>query len=290
MRLAVIGDIHGFWDARDTAYFNESDYDALLFVGDLPRLTGELAIARELARLTKPAWLIPGNHDGATAPQLLAEMKGWRGVRQTASLGMTHRVRRLSHALEPVRLRGFALETLGEDLGLLIARPHAMGPDQFYYRAYLKRRYGVDDFDSSADVLKQLVDSAPSRLIVLAHNGPAGLGAQPEAPWGCDFDNRHPDFGDPDLRAAIDHAQASGRQVPAVVAGHMHHHSKNGHERHTWGYAGDTLCINAARVGRIRKQNDHRHHIALDIDGSDVQAQTCWLDADGALVEQTPIG
>lgn len=291
MQLAIIGDIHGFWDGRDTAFFNHSDYDALLFVGDLPAMTrGGPKVARELAQLTTPAWLIPGNHDGVTLPQLYAELKGWGAACRIGAIGMRQRVRRLRRALGPVRLRGYALESLSHDLGLLIARPHAMGADKFYYRSYLKQRYGVADYQASTALLKQLVDSAPSRLIVLAHNGPAGLGDQPDSPWGCDFDRRHPDFGDPDLRQAIDHSRHGGRRVLAVVAGHMHHRDKHGQQRNTWAYDNDTLCINAARVARIHKKTGHRHHIALTIDGNNLEARTCWVDADGNLLEQTPIG
>lgn len=287
MRLAVIGDIHGFWDARDTAFFNDSDYDALLFVGDLPHLTGGLGIARELAHLDKPAWLIPGNHDGVTAPQLLAELKGWRALRRSTAHGMARRVRRLARAMEPVRLRGFTLETLDDGLGLLVARPHAMGPDKFYYGSYIKRRFGVRDFEDSAETLKSLVAAAPQRLLVLAHNGPAGLGDTPDAPWGCDFSTEFGDFGDPDLRAAIDHAHETGRRVEAVVAGHMHHRSKNGSERHTAAQANGTLYINAACVSRHRKQASRRHHVCLQIDDNACRAETVWVDADGHERERT---
>lgn len=289
MRLAVIGDIHGFWDANDTAFFNDSDYDALLFVGDLPHLTGGLDVARELARLDRPAWLIPGNHDGVTAPQLLAEMKGWQALRRSMAAGMARRVRRLTQALGAVRLRGFALETLADDLGLLIARPHAMGPDKFYYGSYLKRRFGVRDFDDSAETLKSLVAVAPQRLLVLAHNGPAGVGNTQDAPWGCDFSTEYGDFGDPDLRAAIDHAHETGRQVQAVVAGHMHHRSKNGSQRYTAAQRDGTLYINAARVGRHRNRDNWRHHICMHMNGDDCDAETVWIDANGREMERTSL-
>lgn len=281
MRLALIGDIHGFWDAADTAYFNASSYDGLLFTGDLPRLTNGLAVARELARLTKPAWLVPGNHDGCTALQLLAELKGWRRLCRISSLGMEGRVRRLAAALGPVRLAGYECLPLDNELGLLIARPHAMGPDRFYFRAYTQRRFRVGDYAQSAAKLKALVDAAPRNLIVLAHNGPAGLGDTAESIWGCDFSTRFGDFGDPDLRAAIDHARASGRQVLAVCAGHMHRRSKRGGERPATLRQDGCLYINAANVSRHRQQGSRRHHVALNIEGQQVTAADVWVDAEG---------
>lgn len=289
MRFAIIGDIHGFWDERDTAFFNGSDYDAMLFVGDLPRITGGRPVARELSRLTKPAWLIPGNHDGVTALQFLAELKDWRLVRRLTAFGMPRRVRQLEADLGGIRMTGFEVHELGDGLGLIAARPHAMGPDKFYYGHYLKKRFGVGGYENSAERLRQLVDRAPHDLIFLAHNGPAGLGDAPEDPWGCDFSDEFGDFGDPDLRAAVDYARESGRRVHAVLAGHMHHRSKNGSERRTAAREGDTLIVNAARVGRIREGGTRRHHIALTVDADGARAETVIVNAAGETVERTPL-
>lgn len=291
MKLAVIGDIHGFWDDRDTAYFNASDYDALLFVGDFARITNSVPIARTLSALNKPAWAIPGNHDAVSLPQLLSELRGWSRMRTLTGLRMARRVEQLAAALRPIRLGGYTLETLGDGLGLLVARPHAMGPDRFYYRAYLKRRFGIADFEASAQRLKALVDDAPERLIVLAHNGPAGLGDAPDAPFGSDFNPEYGDFGDPDLRAAIEHARSTGRRVPAVVAGHMHHRSKHtGQWRRTWTHDGKTLYINAARVPRIEDDGARRHHIALTVDDASLAAETVFVDNAGTVVERETLG
>ncbi len=287
MRFGVIGDIHGFWDEHDTAFFNASDYDMLLFVGDFARITAAVPVARRLSALTKPAWAIPGNHDGVTVAQLLAEIRNRPIMRRLGAIGMARRVRRMEKAMAPVRLGGYTLAPLSEQLGLIIGRPHAMGPDRFYYRRYLQRHYGVADFAASTNRLKALVDDAPRDLIFLAHNGPAGLGAAPDAPFGCDFNPAHGDFGDPDLRAAIDHARQSGHRVRAVLAGHMHHCSKHtGEWRRTTHCDDDTAYINCARVPRIQADGARRHHISLTIDDSGVHADTMFVDARGALVSR----
>src|SRR5699024_5649641 len=130
---------------------------------------------------------------------------------------------KLDEALGPVRLGGYNVDHLDDELGLLMARPHAMGGDRFYYRGYMERRFGVRNFEESEAKLCALVDQAPKNLIVLAHNGPAGLGEGKKAPFGNDFKPPYGDFGDPDLQAAIAHARGTGRRVLAVVAGHMHH-------------------------------------------------------------------
>ena len=289
MHIAVIGDIHGFWDGADTDYFNQSGYDAMLFVGDLPRLTGGFDVARELSRLRKPAWLIPGNHDGCTTLQLLSEIKGWSTLCRLGARGMTARVDKLREALGPVRLCGYEQFELADDLGLIVARPHAMGPDRFYYQAAMQRRYGVDSFAASTQKMNALIDAAPKNLIFLAHNGPAGLGNTAQSIWGCDFSPHFGDFGDPDLAASITHAQATGHQVLAVVGGHMHLRSKNGQRRSAALRREQTLYVNAAEVARIRSGGERRHHVALNLRDNQASAKTVWVDAGGKLVEKTPL-
>lgn len=290
MKFALIGDIHGFWDAYDTAYFNHSDYAALLFVGDFAPWTGSLAVARKLSALTRPAWAIPGNHDAVTRLQLYAAIRHRRLLGAVTAIGMGRRVRQLAAALGPVRLGGFSLDTLPGGIGLLTARPHAMGPDYFYYRSYLRRRFGVGNFAASAARLQTLVDRAPQRLIILAHNGPAGLGNTPGAPFGSDFNPAYGDFGDPDLRSAITHAQASGRQLLAVVAGHMHHRNrKQGATRISVARDGKTLYLNAAYVPRMHRDGSHRHHIALTVDGNAVTAEAVFVDRDGSIQARQPL-
>ena len=88
-------------------------------------------------------------------------------------------------------------------------------------------------------------------LLVLSHNGPAGLGDRADSIWGCDFREEEGDWGDPDLTQAIDHARAQGKRVLAVIGGHMHLRTKQGVER-PWRTERDgTLYLNAARVPRI---------------------------------------
>ena len=65
MKLAVIGDVHHAWTEVDTAFFNASDYDALLFVGDIYNFSLQrgLRAASELARLDNKSihapWEVP---------------------------------------------------------------------------------------------------------------------------------------------------------------------------------------------------------------------------------------
>ncbi|ORE87056.1 metallophosphoesterase [Oceanococcus atlanticus] len=290
VRLACIGDVHGFWDRADTRYFNQSHYQGLLFTGDLPRFTNAVPVARRLAELNKPAWLIPGNHDGPSPMQLLAELKGWQALCDRGAASMPQRMQALQRALGDIALGGYKLFAISPHIGLITARPHAMGPDRFYFRRYMAQAHAVRNYQDSAERLKQLVDAAPGQLVFLAHNGPSGLGEQSTDIWGCDFSPQFGDFGDRDLRVAIDYAQTQGKQVLAVVAGHMHHrHKRGGGVRQPAVRQDGVLYINAASVARIRGKGARRHHVALSLQNGQAKAQECWVDEAGMLLSQTAL-
>lgn len=274
-KIAIIGDVHSFWTEYDTQYFNDSDYDLLLFTGDLPRIVGGVKDAALLAELTKPGILIPGNHDAATVPQFLAELKNYQWLCRLTATGHSLRVNRIANALGHIEMGGFSLHPiagLGTDYACILARPHSMGGDRLYFSSYIKKRFGVTSLEDSKNLLCKLIDEAPKNLLFLAHNGPHGLGTEPTDPWGCDFDPKLGDFGDRDLSAAIEYAKEQGKNILAVIAGHMHHHIKgiphSEQKGRDWCVQKDSVMhINAARVPRIFKQNDEtwHHHIELNV-------------------------
>ncbi|MCB1171990.1 MAG: metallophosphoesterase [Leptospiraceae bacterium] len=276
LRIAIIGDIHKSWHDFDTRYFNQSDYDWILFTGDLPGRThrSTAAVARQISALQKPAILIPGNHDGTSMRQLLAELTN------NADMRLKHAHRQgplrdeLREALGDILMGGYSLHCLATEvqaIDLIVARPHSMGGTVFSYGPWLEKQFGVRDFESSTAKLVELIDqSHAEQLVFLAHNGPTGLGSERNSIWGKDFGRAPADFGDRDLRDALDYARQKGRRVRAVVAGHMHHHIKTAGSR-TWQMRMDDICyINAARVPRIFKQKDdwfHQHvRLCLHLD------------------------
>jgi len=273
MRIAVIGDVHERWSDSDVRWFDGSDYDLVLFVGDLAGyLDDGLAVARRIARMRKPTLLLPGNHDGVSLPHLGAEALGKAGLIRWLETGQTARCHALQQALSPVPMCGYSSHDFEADdvaLTVIAARPHAMGGRAFHFRRHLSDRFGVADHHSSAERLKALVDaSTHDDLLFLGHNGPTGLGDRRDDIWGCDFRPQQGDQGDVDLQRAIEHARAGGKRVRAVVAGHMHHQLKGGGWRH-WRLERDgTSYVNAARVPRIFRQGRQlvRHHVRLLID------------------------
>lgn len=281
VRLALIGDVHLRFDARDAAEIDGASYDAVLFVGDLAGYShrGGLRVARAIAALRTPAVAIAGNHDGAHPHQLLAEMMRHEASIELSSAGHRDRVEQLRRALSPVILGGYSIHPLrsGSDrIDCIAARPHSFGGAQLSFRPILRAAFDIDSIERSAECLCALVDRAETdRIVFLAHNGPSGLGARRHDIWGCDFRASEGDFGDPDLRVAIEHARRTGRKVLAVLAGHMHHAVRGGGERTWLVREQETLFVNAARVPRIFRRGGEimRHRVEVTIAGARAEAR-----------------
>lgn len=262
VRLAIIGDVHLRWDEHDVRAIDAEGVDAVLFVGDLAGYAhrGGLQVARSIAALRTPALVVPGNHDGAHAAQLLAEVLEHDASVAVTARGMSARVEELRRAMHPAQLCGYEVRALrgadGDRVDCVVARPHSFGGPRIAFRPYLREAFGIDSLESSATRLCELVDrTATERIVFLAHNGPSGLGAHRDSIWGVDFRKHEGDHGDPDLRAAIDHARARGKTVLAVLAGHMHHRLRGGGRRPSTVREGETLFVNAARVPRTWRED-----------------------------------
>jgi uncharacterized protein (TIGR04168 family) len=169
------------------------------------------------------------------------------------------------------------------DVAVVVARPFAMGGSVLHCQPQLQRQFGISTMADSAARLCQIVAQTPQRhLIFLAHNGPTGLGRSRDSIWGNDFHPDEGDFGDADLRVAIDFGKQAGKKVLAVVAGHMHHQIRREGIR-TWHLVQDGVhYINAARVPRIFEENGRivHHHIRLSVFLDGDVTVTQQLDAD----------
>lgn len=289
MQIAIIGDVHKAWDHEDVAYFNQSDYDLILIVGDLPGRShrGLLDVGRAISALSKRTLFLPGNHDAVSIVQLLAEVKQHTRLIERSGRGMEKNVDDLAEALSPVELVGFSGHRIGtgpDALDVIACRPHSMGGDYLAYRPYLKRRFGVGSFDESAQKLKELIDAAGTNLLFLAHNGPTGLGGERADIFGCDFRRHGGDFGDADLKEALDYARGAGKKAIAVAAGHMHYSLKGGGGPRIWcALDGETMVLNAARVPRIflHKGERFHHHVRIVWDGASGRFEEVLVQADG---------
>lgn len=276
MKIAVIGDVHGRWTEADRRWFERSDYQLVIFVGDLATFRDDgRAVAGHIARLAKPALLMPGNHDGIALPHLAVETVGPRALLPLVSLAQHARRRRFAEAAHPLALCGYCSHPVSTPFGeltLIGGRPHSNGGPTLAFRSLLQRLYQVDSLEKSAARLERLVDEATGDIIFFAHNGPTGLGERRDALWGCDFKLEEGDWGDPDLGHAIAYARARGKRVRAVVAGHMHQRLKGGGQRRWRERRGDTLFVNAARVPRVERANRH-HHVSLTLTRDATEAE-----------------
>jgi uncharacterized protein (TIGR04168 family) len=284
--VAVIGDVHLFWDDADVAFFNGGGYDLVLFVGDLAgytQLRGR-RVARLLRKLRVPAMCIAGNHDGLHAFQLGAEIAPRAHLLRNAFCqGQSHRCATLERALGDVELLGYCRRRIapaGVPLNIVVGRPHSIGGRRLACLRYLAKRYGIDSMDASAARLKALVDGCDDAPIVfLAHNGPSGLGDRADSIWGCDFRKKEEDWGDRDLEEAVRYAKSRGRTVLATVAGHMHRRTKSGKTRPGQISHDGVLYVNAAEVPRHRRDNGQmkRHHVVLTLSPTSATAQDRWV-------------
>jgi len=285
IRIGVIGDLHNHFDDVDLAHFAESDYDLLYFTGDLGggTLDSSLRIARSIARLRRPALVMPGNNDTVDIDELAAELAHRQGMQHLLSIA------RADPQASTVNLCGYSLHRLTAgnlDVSLIAARPHSMGGPHLSFPDYMRKSYGIDSLDQSSQRLMALVDRAETeQLIFLAHNGPRGLGEAAHDIWGCDFKDDGGDWGDPDLAAAIDHARASGRQVTAVIAGHMHLRTRQGVDRPWLLEKEGTVYVNAARVPRIFSGKDdvYRHHVAVTVRASGIAVEEVLVPQYGSV-------
>lgn len=92
--------------------------------------------------------------------------------------------------------------------------------------SFLTNHYGVTSMEHSAQRIVETVhaaDPANNSLVLIAHNGPAGLGEKRYDICGVDFRSDEGDHGDPDLQSALCQLADEGVHVSMVVFGHMHH-------------------------------------------------------------------
>lgn len=286
-KIALVGDLHGHWDDWDVDWFNESDYQLILFTGDLGSGTGAagVKVARSIARLAKRALVMPGNNDVRFQPAIAAEFAHQRGLIELLSAGPRERSRTLHRAAGQVEPCGYSLHAIsigGRAMTLLAGRPHSMGGPELSFVEELERNHGVATMAASTERLLKLVEDAQTdELIVLSHNGPYGLGGRPTDLWGCDFSGGAGDWGDPDLAPAIEHARKVGKRVLAVVGGHMHLRTRHREERDSRGERAGMLYVNPARVPRITvaRAGTVRSHFCLELDAGGVRATEVLVEA-----------
>lgn len=287
LQIAVIGDMHMLFDDADIEYFNTSEYDALLFVGDLANKNPDslFRLLPTMNRLTKPAWLIPGNHDTTGVRQIIGEITHNEFLMRFGASSQPRRMARLTRELTGATLCCYSEHTLPGGLKLVAGRPFSMGSTvgTVNFRTYLQSEYAIGTLAESAQLMKSLIDGVNPPYILMAHHGPRGLGAKATDIFGADFLPQETDFGDADLEEAIEYARSIGKAPLAVVAGHMHYPTKHGRKPKQWYLERNGIFyVNAARWPRIFKHEGQtwRHHVRLTIQDGTVDVAARYVSGD----------
>lgn len=249
VEILVLGDLHGQFDEVDRRFLETRHPLLCLFVGDLgdedPRMVDKVLEARV------PTFGLLGNHDA------------WRSFREdrvTADLAAC--LGKLGN--RHLAYRRIDLPSL--DLSIVGARPFSWGGPKLRSRAVYKALYDVESMQESAHRIVEAARGAPTRrLWILAHNGPQGLSKKSTDIFGKDFGNPGGDWGDADLRLAMDLLEEEGFEIPLLIAGHMHHRCQKprGAIRKKSAWMFDTFVLNTARVPRIfqeRGREPKTHH------------------------------
>ncbi len=287
VKIAVVGDIHDLWELEDNAALKHLGVDLALFVGDYGNEAVE--VVRRIALVEVPKAAVMGNHDAYYS----ASKKGLKNC---------------PYDREKEDWVQLQLDLLGEDhigfgkrefpqFGLTVvgARPFSWGGSKWRYRKFYRDRFNIDGFRESLDLILAAADEAEhSTVIFVGHVGPYGLGDQPEDPCGKDWgkDGGGGDYGDPDFAEAIALTQDSGKQVPLVTFGHMHHQLKNNSNQLRTRVTTDpkgTIYFNAANVPRIETtpRGDRRSFSLVTLDRGTVESiELVWVDSDFTQISQ----
>lgn len=276
VRIGIIGDVHDQWDETDRTALLALNLDLVLFVGDFGNESVD--IVRQVAAMPLPKAVILGNHDAwySASP--------WGRAKCPYDRATTDRLQEQLDLLGSEHVGYSHLNFPALNLSIVGARPFSWGGSDWKNKDFYQERYGVGSFEDSAQRIAQAAEAATcDRLILLGHNGPYGLGAEPEDPCGKDWMPIGGDHGDPDLTDAIHLIKAQGKQIPLVTFGHMHHSLRHRKDRLRTNalLKQDSLYLNAARCPRVIESDRGllRNFTIVTFVGIELRsAELVWVD------------
>lgn len=287
IKIAVVGDIHDQWEEKDNLTLKHLGVDLVLFVGDFGNES--VSVVRRIASLDLPKAAIMGNHDAWYTAS------SWGRKQSPYDHNKEDWVQEQLNLLAEAHV-GYGKRDFPE-LGLSVvgSRPFSWGGSDWKNKTFLQTRYGVNNFtESTARIIEQVEQTAFETLIFLGHNGPFGLGEQPEDICGKDWQPLGGDHGDPDFADAIVLSRQMGKRIPLVTFGHMHHrlrHTQTQLRTQIQSELG-TIYLNAARVPRIIEKNGQKQRnfsfVTLE-QGQVSQASLVWINSEYQIVEQKVI-
>ena len=197
-------------------------------------------MVHRVAEIPVPKVVMLGNHDA------------WQSFGRKAS---TSKLRESLAVLGDDHIAYSVREVPSAGISVVGARPFSWGGPSLRSPELYDEIYGIHTMRQSAAAIADAARHAQHRdIVIVAHNGPMGLGAETSDMFGKDFGKPGGDWGDRDLALAIQRIEGFGMRVRAVIAGHMHHKlvHPRGAERTRFVRRGGTLFLNAAYVPRVR--------------------------------------
>jgi uncharacterized protein (TIGR04168 family) len=279
IRIAIVGDVHDQWETADEIALQHLDVDLVLFVGDFGNEAVELV--GKIASLDMPKAAIFGNHDAwYTASD-------WGRKKSPYDPLVEDRVQQQTNLLGTSCIGYGKLDFPQLNLSIIGSRPFSWGGSQWKYSDFYEARFGIDGFAASTQRIVEMGKNATcDQIIIIGHNGPTGLGEEPESICGKDWgESLGGDYGDPDLEQAISILQAQGKSIPLVTFGHMHHKLRHTKEclRTPIIVHPETVYLNAARCPRILSTIERtlrNFSLVTMIHGKVAQAGLVWMTED----------
>lgn len=249
IKIAVVGDVHDLWDEQDEEALHFLGVDLVLFVGDFANESVDLI--RKIASVNLPKAVVMGNHDAwFTATE-------WGLKKCPYDRTVEDRVQEQLDILGDFQVGYSKLDFPQFEVSIVGGRPFSWGGPEWKCKNFFRDRYGINDHKESAAKIIESADKAfYNTIIFLAHNGPSGLGNQPEDICGKDWNPLGGDFGEPDLTEAIAYTRNLNKHIPLVTFGHMHHNLRHRKDRLRTMFKRDvydTIYLNAASVPRIKE-------------------------------------
>lgn len=281
--IAVVGDIHDQWSRADEQALLALEVDLVLFVGDFGNES--LPVARRIAQLSIPKAIALGNHDAwYTATP-------WGQKRCPYDEQTDNWFQQQWDLLQDFHVGYGFIDFPHLQLSIVGGRPFSWGGPKWFIAEFYEMWFGVTSEADSRDRIFNAIQSATyDSVIILSHNGPYGLGEQPEDICGKDWRPIGGDHGDRDLTAAI--AGDHGKSISLVTFGHMHHNLRHRQDRireRLQHKSQGPIYLNAAAVPRVRASNNGTlHQFSLIQFEANIlqQISAVWVTPQGEIMTQ----
>lgn len=285
IKIAVVGDVHEHWQEEDEEALVNLGVDLVLFVGDLGNES--IPVVTKIANLSIPKAVILGNHDAWFSATDFGRKKC------PYNRTLEDRVQQQLDLLGNCHVGYGKLDFPEWYISIVGSRPFSWGGTQWRCEDFYRQRYEINNFqESTAKIMAQVEQTTTDSLIFIGHNGPFGLGANPEDMCGKDWHPLGGDFGDPDLQSAIALSRQLGKKVILVTFGHMHHNLRYTKSRLRTMMAQDeqkTIYLNAASTPRIKQINGETLHnfSLINLQKNEVKSiNLVWVNHHGKIVIQ----